>query len=151
MDAKALRTIQKEVPRLQRPLSPPLSEKGQPGRGTRPRHAWGVLGPGASWRRPARRDRRSAHDSSRLTRAAHVQGLPVVGQVGIKVSWLGFHPDTAGSSMIKQIVALTPTASPKAKLAFGSVGLKARMGGASPPLGLPTRPPGEVGARDLQV
>lgn len=60
------------------------------------------------------------------------------------MSWLGFHPDTAGSSMIKQIVALTPTASPKAKLAFGSVGLKARMGGGWGPsfTPLPGLPPG---------
>ena len=136
------------------PLSPPLNGKGQLGGEIPwPRHTWGVFGPGAFWRRPVRRDCRSAHDSSCLTRAAHVHSLPNVGQVRIKVSWLGFHPDTAGSSMIKQLVALTPTASPKAKLAFGSVGLKARMGGpllhssARPP----TRPPGEVGVRDLQV
>ena len=113
-------------------LSLPLNEKGQLGRESPwSRHSWGVLGPGAFWRRTACRDCRSAHDSSCLSRAAHVQVLPNVGQVRIKVSWLGFHPDTAGSSMIKQIVALTPTASPKAKLAFGSVGLKARMGGLS--------------------
>ena len=46
-----------------------------------------------------------------LMAAAHVHNLFNAGKVRMKVSWLRFHPDSTGSSMIKKIVALTPTAS----------------------------------------
>lgn len=49
--------------------------------------------------------------SSYLILAVHFHSLPNAAQVRMKVSWLRFHPDTTGSSMIKQIVHFTPTAS----------------------------------------
>lgn len=82
----------------------------------------------------------------------HFHALPNAGQGRMKVSWLRFYPDTTGSSVIKQIMDLTPTASRrKAELAFGSVGPKARMCGSPAPPVPAMQPLRKVGVRDLQA
>lgn len=105
------RTRQKGGPKVTRDhLSLPLAAKVQLGRegpcSTR------ISGHEVTWRKWDHRVCRLLHDpSTHLIPAVHFHGLPNAWQVRMKVSWLRFHPDTTGSSVINQIMVLTPTAS----------------------------------------
>lgn len=143
----------REAPRLQRPSELPLPEKVQLGRGGALLWTctW-VPGRGVIWRGLGHGGCRLPHSpSSHLIRAAHIHSLPNAREVRMKVSWLRFHPGTTGSSMVTQIVDLTPLSFSKAELAFGSVEPKARMAGAPPPPDAPIQPLRKVGVSDPQA
>lgn len=147
------RTTQKGGPKVTKyHLSQPLTEKVLQEGAVLSTHPW-IPRHEVIWRREGHASCRLLHDtSSYLILAVHFHALPNAGQGRMKVSWLRFYPDTTGSSVMKQIMDLTPTASRrKAELAFGSVGPEARMRGAPPPPATATHPLRKVGVRDLQA